>query len=249
PGARDEGPYWAETLYTFNTQQLPQDLQWLRTPHPERIFSLDNNNTNGTGTGQITLIGRESIGSWFEQALVARRQTHFSYDAETVLDGYAPADERQYAGLTAYYSRYNFLYLAVTAHSDGSRELLVMSSEASYPESKLRADLLLQPVSIPGTGKVRLGLSVRGRDLQFYYAVAAAGESDADLKARQMEKVGPVLDASLVSDECGGHQLHGSFTGAFVGLACSDLNGTALEARFDYLLYRPVRHHTDRYDV
>src|SRR3546814_6667877 len=34
---------------------------------------------------------------------------------------------------------------------------------------------------------------------------------------------------------------HGSFTGAFVGVACSDLNGTALEAKFDYLVYRPVK--------
>ncbi|KAL8419360.1 hypothetical protein RB594_002546 [Gaeumannomyces avenae] len=244
PAARDDAPYWAEQLYTFGDggekEPLPQDLQWLRTPQPERIFRQDG--------GRLVLTGRESVGSWFEQALVARRQTHFSYDAETLLD-YAPADERQYAGITAYYSRYNFLYLTVTAHSDGERELLVMASEASYPESKLRAELLLQPVRIPNAGKVRLGLTVRGRDLQFYYAVAAAGESDADLRARDMEKVGPVLDASLVSDECGGHQLHGSFTGAFVGVACSDLNGTALEANFDYLLYRPVSHHTDRYDV
>ena len=36
--------------------------------------------------GKLRLYGRESIGSWFEQALVARRQTHFSYDAETVID-------------------------------------------------------------------------------------------------------------------------------------------------------------------
>ncbi|KAL8366807.1 hypothetical protein RB595_008743 [Gaeumannomyces hyphopodioides] len=246
PAARDDAPYWAEQLYTFGTaaaardEPLPQDLQWLRTPQPERIFRQDGR--------RLVLVGRESVGSWFEQALVARRQTHFSYDAETLLD-YAPADERQYAGLTAYYSRYNFLYLTVTAHSDGERELLIMASEASYPESKLRAELLQQPVPIPNAGKVRLGLTVRGRDLQFYYAVAAGGESDADLRARDMEKVGPVLDASLVSDECGGHQLHGSFTGAFVGVACSDLNGTALEASFDYLLYRPVSHPTDRYDM
>ena len=79
---------------------------------------------------KLRLFGRESIGSWFEQALVARRQTHFSYDAETVID-FSPTDERQFAGLTAYYSRYNFFYLTVTAHSDGQRELLIMSSEVS----------------------------------------------------------------------------------------------------------------------
>ncbi|MBE3043835.1 hypothetical protein IMZ48_14920, partial [Candidatus Bathyarchaeota archaeon] len=58
-----------------------------------------------------------------------------------------------------------------------------------------------------------------------------------------------VFDASIVSDECGGHQAHGSFTGAFVGVACSDLNGEALEAKFDNFVYRPVEHASDRYDV
>ena len=42
------------------------------------------------------------------------------------------------AGLTAYYGRYNFFYLTVTAHSDGQRELLIMSSEMSHPDGKLR---------------------------------------------------------------------------------------------------------------
>lgn len=53
----------------------------------------------------------------------------------------------------------------------------------------------------------------------------------------------------LFSDECGGHQVHGSFTGAFVGVAASDLNGTALPAKFDYFTYRPVRHVSDRYEI
>ena len=118
PGTRDDTAYWAEQRYGFENG-LPIDFQWLRTPEPERIFSTDG--------GKLTLFGRESIGSWFEQALVARRQTHFSYDAETTID-FSPTDERQFAGLTAYYSRYNFFYLTVTAHSDGERELLIMSS-------------------------------------------------------------------------------------------------------------------------
>ncbi len=228
PAARDDTDYWAEKRYTFE-QELPQDFQWLRTPEPERIFTVNN--------GKLTLIGRESTGSWFEQALVARRQEHFSYDAETVID-FRPTDERQFAGLTLYYCRYNFYYLAVSAHSDGQRELLIISSEASYP----RAGLLFpgEPVVIPNDGKVRLALTYRGTELQFYYAL----EGDAELK-----KIGPVLDATIISDECGGHPDVGSFTGSFVGVAASDLNGTALTADFDYFLYKPVHHKTDRYDV
>ncbi|GAP89390.1 putative glycoside hydrolase family 43 protein [Rosellinia necatrix] len=240
PGARDDAPYWAERRYDFAAAAadavLHPDFQWLRTPEPERIFGLEG--------GRLVLRGRESIGSWFEQALVARRQEHFSYDAETTLSAFAPRDERQFAGLTAYYSRYNFFYLAVTADGDGggARELLVMSSEASWPLGRLEKPAPA-PVRIPNEGKVRLAVTVRGRDLQFWYALEGDGDGDG------LREIGPVFDASIVSDECGGHQVHGSFTGAFVGVACSDLNGTALPAHFDYFVYRPVQHSTDRYEV
>jgi xylan 1,4-beta-xylosidase len=225
PGTRDDSAYWAEQRYDFD-DRLHRDFQWLRTPQTERIFEL-------TG-GRLRLFGRESIGSWFEQALVARRQTHFSYDAEVTLD-FAPRDERQFAGLTGYYGRYNFHYLTVTAHSDGQRELLIMSSMASFPDGKLTYPAA--PVQIPNEGPVRLKLEIRGPGLQFFYALA-----DGD-----WQKVGPVLDASLLSDECGGHAEHGSFTGAFVGMAASDLNGTAMAADFSDFVYRPVRHASDRY--
>jgi xylan 1,4-beta-xylosidase len=227
PGSRDDNTYWTESRYGFD-RELHKDFQWLRTPEPERIFEV-------TG-GKLRLYGRESIGSWFEQALVARRQTHFSYDAETVVD-FSPTDERQFAGLTAYYSRYNFFYLTVTAHSDGKRELLLMSSEVSWPDGNLKFPAA--PVQIPNTGKVKLALTIRGRALQFFYA----------LEGQELQPIGPVLDASILSDECGGHQAHGSFTGAFVGVAASDLNGTALPADFDYFVYRPVHDATDRYEI
>ncbi|PKS05011.1 hypothetical protein jhhlp_008377 [Lomentospora prolificans] len=228
PGERDEDKYWAEQKYTFENG-LHKDFQWLRTPETDRIFRTDD--------GKLTLIGREAPGSWFEQALVARRQTHFSYDAETVVD-FSPTDEREFAGITAYYSRYNFFYLTVTAHSDGQRELLIQSSEASWPNGNLVRPFVA-PVQIPNEGKVKLGLKIRNDELQFYYAL---GEDS-------LKKIGPVYDASIISDECGGHQAHGSFTGAFVGVACSDLNGTAAEAKFDYFTYKPVHHENDRYDI
>jgi xylan 1,4-beta-xylosidase len=229
PAQRDESAYWAEQVYNFEGPSLPMDFQWLRTPEPERIFSVKDG---------LHLTGREAIGSWFEQALVARRQTHFSYDAETVVD-FSPTDERQFAGLTAYYCRFNFFYLTVTAHADGQRELLILSSEASWPEGRLQFPLA-DPIQIPATGKVRLALSVRGKQLQFKYAL----EGEKELK-----DIGPVYDASILSDECGGHQAHGSFTGAFVGVAASDLNSLEKTASFDYFVYRPVKHESDRYDA
>lgn len=233
PGTRDEDKYWRETKYTFEgtEAELPADFQWLRTPEPQRIFKVGG----GEHNNQLVLYGRESIGSWFEQALVARRQTHFSYDAETVVD-ISPQDEREFAGLTAYYCRYNFFYLAVTADADGERELLLLNSDVSWPDGYLDEQPLLEPVKIPKQGKIKLALTIRGPELQFFYALLGGGGDE------QLQAVGPVLDASILCDECGGHQTHGSFTGAFVGVACSDLNGTAREARFDYFVYRPVKH-------
>lgn len=230
PTARDDTAYWAEQKYTFSAAQgLHKDFQWLRTPEPERIFAVHD--------GALELTGREAIGSWFEQALVARRQTHFSYDAETTVD-FTPLDERQFAGLTAYYCRFNFFYLTVTAHADGKRELLILRSEASWPDGRLTFPIP-EPVSIPQEGKVKLALSIRGDRLQFSYA----------LEGQELQKIGPVFDASILSDECGGHQAHGSFTGAFVGVAASDLDGLETKARFDYFTYRGVRDESDRYEV
>ncbi|KAF2438878.1 glycoside hydrolase family 43 protein [Karstenula rhodostoma CBS 690.94] len=230
PAARDDTAYWAEQHYTFSASDgLHKDFQWLRTPEPERIFAVQD--------GALELTGRETTGSWFEQALVARRQTHFSYDAETLVH-FSPLDERQFAGLIAYYCRYNFFYLTVTAHADGKRELLILASEASWPEGRLKFPIA-EPVSIPQEGKVRLAISIRGKDLQFSYALEGAVE---------LTKIGPVYDASILSDECGGHQVDGSFTGAFVGVAASDLNGLETKAKFDYFTYRPVRHESDRYE-
>lgn len=248
PGTRDEDRYWRAIRYTFEgvdggdgNHGLPLDFQWLRTPEPERIFKVGA----GKDKNQLVLVGRESIGSWFEQALVARRQAHFSYDAETVVD-FAPKDEREFAGLTAYYCRYNFFYLAVSADADGERELLFLNSDVSWPDGYLDEEPLRRPVKIPKEGKVKLALTIRGPELQFYYALEAG---DDDKEMGQLKPIGPVLDASILCDECGGHQTHGSFTGAFVGVACSDLNGTAREATFDYFEYRPVRHESDRYEA
>ncbi|CAI4215499.1 unnamed protein product [Parascedosporium putredinis] len=170
PGERDEAKYWAEQKYTFS-DGLHKDFQWLRTPETERIFR--------TSGGKLTLIGREAPGSWFEQALVARRQTHFSYDAETVVD-FSPTDEREFAGITAYYSRFNFFYLTVTADSDGRRELLLQTSQASWPNSNLTKPLD-GPVEIPNEGKVKLALTIRSDELQFYYA----------LEGEDLKRLGP----------------------------------------------------------
>ena len=205
------------THYVFAPGELPLDFQWLRTPRPERIFSLADR------PGWLRLIARESIGSWFEQSLVARRQENFAFDAETELE-FQPWTFQQAAGLTTYYNRYKFHFLAVTWHERLGRALTIMSCNGDYPEARLTFPLL-QPVALGEQGAVRLGVSVREKSLQFRYA-----------QSSEWREIGPVLDASIVSDEAGGGE-HRSFTGAFVGMAAFDTSGAAISADFRYFEY------------
>src|SRR5690606_7211097 len=91
----------------FDSPTLPIDFQWLRTPFPDEIFSLS------ARPGHLRLYGRETIGSLFKQALVARRQQSHCYSAETVVD-FEPEHFQQLAGLVCYYNSFKFHYLYVS---------------------------------------------------------------------------------------------------------------------------------------
>ncbi len=204
--------------YDFNGPDLPQAFQWLRTPYPERLFSLTER------PGQLRLFGRESPGSWFEQALVARRQTSIQYRAETALE-FQPDGYQHFAGLSCYYNRCQFHLLAVTLDDQGQRVLSILSCPGNYPSGRLDYPLT-EPVVLPATGPILLGVDVDGASLQFRYA----------LPQGDWIPVGPVLDASILSDEAGIGE-GGNFTGAFVGMAAYDLSGRAWPADFAYFTY------------
>ena len=71
--------------YDFSDQTLHDDFQWLRVPDANELFSLAERDD------ALRLFGRDSLGSFFYSALVARRQQHFSYEATTKIE-FAPAD-------------------------------------------------------------------------------------------------------------------------------------------------------------
>ncbi len=194
-------------------------------PETERIFKV--------GDDKLTLFGRESIGSWFEQALVARRQTALLLRRRSH-GRFRPADERQFAGLTGYYGRYNFHYLTVTAHSDGKRELLMMSSLASHPDGRLTYP------GRPGAAAAGRSSAAQDRNPRVRSCSSSTPRPRAPA-ATGSPSGGTPRRASLLSDECGGHAEHGSFTGALVGMAASgsERHGRE-EAVFTDFVYRPV---------
>ncbi len=204
-------------VYTkFTMDTLPDDFQWLRTPETDRIFRLTGSSLN--------LIGRESYGSWFEQALVARRQEDFKFRVETKLT-YTPETYQQVAGITYYYNRFKFHALVMTKDKELGRVLVIHNCPGNYPDGRLSFPI--------GAGEkyeddtVELALEVDYGDIQFFY------KKDGEWVA-----IGPVLDASVVSDE-GGRGEHGSFTGAFAGMISFDMTGRAKEAAYEYFNYIP----------
>jgi xylan 1,4-beta-xylosidase len=199
----------------FDTLVLPIDFQWLRTPQPETILSLT------ARPGHLRLYGRETVGSQFVQALVARRQQAFCYSASTLMD-FEPAHFQQAAGLVCYYGGTKFHYLHVTHDKIHGKHLRVMSALPDAPVG----DAFTLPIPLP-PGPVELRVEVDEERLRFAWR-----QPD-----QAWQPLPQTFDASILSDEA---QTPGTpnFTGAFVGMACQDMAGTAAPADFDWFCYR-----------
>ena len=194
---------------------LPPEFQWLRTPDTQRIFR--------EYADALTLIGRESLGSWFEQSLVARRQEDPAYLAETTVT-FEPTTYQQAAGLATYYNRHKFHAAAVTTEPGQGRVLTILSCPGDWPDGALSYPA--EPIPL-AEDPVDLRVTVDGVTQQFWYA-----------QGGDWQRLGPPLDASVISDE-GGQGEHASFTGAFVGMCAFDLTGQGKEARFTQFDYVP----------
>jgi xylan 1,4-beta-xylosidase len=221
PGLSDATPRAPRKIErSFTGSTLPEEFQWLRTPYPERLFTL-------TGSA-LRLIGRESAGSWYEQSLVARRQEHLTYRTETNVTSFDPTTYQQAAGLTTYYNRHKFHFLAVSWNEQLGRCLTIMSCPGDWPDGKLSYPAT--PVAIDD-GLVELAVEIDGARQQFFWRQESSPGSD-------WIPFGPELDASVISDE-GGRGEHGSFTGAFVGMLAFDITGQGKTADFSKFSYAP----------
>ncbi len=206
----------------FDDPALPLDFQWLRTPYPDELFSL------AARPGHLRLFGRESLGSHFKQALVARRQQAHCYSASTVLE-FEPEHFQQQAGLVCYYAGNKFHYLYVSHDEAIGKHIRVMSALPNH----MGADAFTEPIPIPAGVAIQLHVEVDMERLLFAYRLK--GQASWTWLTQH-------FDASILSDEAA---LPGTanFTGAFVGMACQDMSGMGLHADFDFFEYleRPYR--------
>jgi xylan 1,4-beta-xylosidase len=200
----------------FDGPELPLDFQWLRSPWPRELFSLEER------PGWLRLYGLDSPGSLFKQALVARRQQAHCYSAATRVE-FDPENFQQMAGLICYYNGAKFHYLYVSSEERGRPFVRVMSC---LPDVG-RAEDVTAPVPIPAGKPIELRAEVDYERLHFGYRVAGGEWSWAPLQ----------FDASILSDEAG-PPFYPNFTGAFVGMCCQDLAGTRRPADFEYFEYR-----------
>ena len=210
-------PRPTQQLVDFDQAELPLEFQSLRIPLPETTLSFRDR------PGYLRLYGKESLGSLFHQALVARRQQAFCFSVETKLD-FHPETFQQMAGLVCYYGGKKYYYLHLTTDGQGQRILdvsMCLGEEAcKYP--------LSQPVIIPSDGEVRLKAEIELDLLCFSYA----------LEGREWQPLPLTLDYSIISDEVGDNGgADANFTGAFVGICCQDLSGQSKPADFDYFHY------------
>lgn len=198
----------------FTVDSLPSEFQWLRTPYPDELFSL------AARPGYLRLYGRETIGSPFRQALVARRQEDLRFTATTRLE-FDPVDFQQAAGLVCYYNSTKFHYLHVSREA-GERQLQLMTASPDAGGCTLQ----ILVASLPD-GPIELRVEVDLDQLRF----AWRGDRENDWR-----DLPDALDASILSDEASLPGLP-NFTGTFVGMACQDMSGRATPADFAFFRY------------
>jgi xylan 1,4-beta-xylosidase len=203
------------TREDFDSSELAINFQWLRSPWPDELFSLT------ARPGHLRLFGRESVGSFFRQSLIARRQQSHCYSAITAID-FQPEDFQQQAGLICYYNSAKFHYLYLSHDEALGKHLCVMSS---IPE-QLQTDTFTAPLPITAAGPIELRVEVDFERLRFAYRIHDG----------PWTWLPEVFDASILSDEATAPG-QPNFTGAFVGMCCHDSSGLGRPADFDYFEY------------
>lgn len=197
----------------FDQEILDIEFQSLRIPLDETYYSLV------ARKGYLRLYGRSGLSSRFSQSLLARRWTEMKFEASTCME-YEPNVFKNMAGLICLYDYDNYFYLHVTHDEDFGKCISILTAENKKYEYPIGF------LPIVDAEKIYLKVMVDHDKLQFYYSTS---------DETGYMKIGPVLDASILSDEACNE---GWFTGAMVGLCCQDLTGFQKYADFDYFEYK-----------
>jgi xylan 1,4-beta-xylosidase len=209
-------PWPAEVLRDdFDGPSIKLHFQTLREPPDESWLSLTRRK------GWLSLRGRDSLASPFDQSLVARRLQHFRASAETRLS-FQPWNFKQAAGLIAYYDRFHYHYFRITAAGEGRVKLGVISSENTRVGYVHAVDL-----PIAAADKLFLRMEADVVELRFSWSTDGV----------EWIKVNHVFETTMLGDWVSPHS---NFTGTFWGICCQDLSDRSAWADFDYFNYQPL---------
>lgn len=196
----------------FDEQELGVQYFTLRVPATEQWLSLTER------PGYLRLRGRESLYSWFNQSMVARRLSNFQCEAETCVE-FEPEHFNQMAGLSLYYDESDHFYARVSYDEEKGKHITLLTTRlGQYDEQD---DAI---VSAAGWERCYLKVTVDYDQVQFY--CSPDGEA--------WQTLGSTLDLGQLSDEYEGKL---GFTGTMIGLCAQDLSGTMKHADFNYFKY------------
>lgn len=202
-------PGMGKNHYTFNDESFLLDFKTLRMPIKDRISIKER-------PGFLRIHGGQSPWSFYEQSILARRQTDFHFVAETKME-FEPDYFQQYAGLIYRYDEETQYLLQVTWHEEKGK---ILQLNSILPNNTFEQGL---EISLKKNKPVWLRLEVEKEKAVFSWS------QDGNL----FRKIRPICDASFLSDEYAGQ----GFTGAFVGMFCVDTEYYKKEADFEYFDY------------
>lgn len=199
----------------FDGEDWSIHFQSLRAPLGERATLKER-------PGYLRLYGAESPNSKYRQSLLAHRQQSFCCEVNTKME-FEPENFQQMAGLIYFYNTLCYYYLYVTEDEMLGKTLSVIACDMEKGTHPIGAG-----VQIPEGKPIYLKLNTQTEKAWFSYS----------MDGENFEKIGPDLDATILSDDYYEESGHCMFTGAFVGICCQDLAGTKKHADFDYFDYK-----------
>ncbi|MCD7838946.1 MAG: glycoside hydrolase family 43 protein [Clostridiales bacterium] len=169
--------------------------------------------------GWLRIYGQESLCSLNRTSLVARKLTSVYATVTTKLD-FHPEVYQHMAGLVLYYDNMNYIFLRKYYSETLSGEALSITQLENGEKTEFldaRTPLREEPIC--------LRLNIRGRRCWFEWAY----------ENTPYVHIGPDFDTSKYSDE---YCKFGEFTGAVVGMACTDAALHCHGADFDFFSYQ-----------
>lgn len=195
-------------------ETLGDDWITLRAPANE-TWTTWTDRAHESPTLRIT--GRESLCSTFNQSLIAHRITSPNVSLRATVTA-QPTEPFHRAGMVAYYDTTSHIFWHLTTDDNGRRVIAVEHRDATSEN-----DTVL-PVDPGQRGPVHLEVTVEGA------TVTAAMSTDGF----NWIQLGTPFDISSLTDDHAGLL---RFTGAFVGVAVTDLAEHSWDASFDDVSY------------